>query len=306
MSLWTDNYAATMPALRASEPEIDGVLIHADMGEVAALADAYQQASARLEAALVSSGGVYGGFGVGAAHAAAVLNVQGYGGNYPRAKLHQVVLENPEYPGMDSPLRNWAVQVALAKIYLKASSRKQGDRYERKAERYAAEAAAAWNLVCSLGVPVIDIPLPAPGALFYPGAGEISLAPFSAYGAPAQSYSVRLTWTSATGESGPSPIISLSTLADSGARVSIADLKAPDGKGGSSYLGALGTIAATGWHVYAASSPDGPYRRQTASPLPLDTTAYDFTAAPSTSGAKVGSGQSPTSNLFLLRHFDRV
>ena len=87
-----------------------------------------------------------------------------------RARLGQIVAHSLS-PGINSPIKTWVTYSILAALYLDARSGKNGERYDLRLERFSKRADDAWLMLCELGIPIVNYPLPCPGAVFEPEMG---------------------------------------------------------------------------------------------------------------------------------------
>jgi len=205
-----------------------------------------------------------------------------------RVKLHQIVVSS-QYGRRASALRRWMIYHALELFYRAAMNRRVSDRYEEKYERMREDTRERWRVLFGSGLPFVVSPMPCPGAVHEIGAGNFGASNLAYVegGADAEAeYSVAITWTDGTVESGPSKTLAATVPQDQLLRVSIAGLTPP--------RAVDGRRAATGWNVYVGT-PGGTLYRQNAVPVAVGTSTYTLVGAPVLSGTVMGTGQAPDS-----------
>jgi len=179
---------------------------------------------------------------------------------YPRSGL------SVDNAVVDERLKRWHLAHTLALVYRDASFSQVNDRYQRRSEAFAADAAQSRAEYFEGGVPYVGNPLRKP------------LAPTvtaTAGDQPAAAYLVATTQVDRRGnESAPSEVVSVDAAAGNGLSVA-----------------ANGVAAGNGWNVYVADS-NGVIRMQ--NDAPLDANAV--WALPDTgvaAGPAAGEGQAP-------------
>lgn len=294
MSLWTDAYPITQADLLVFDADSTRVATDEEITLSDIIAISYAECGRELLNKLdVPMGGVVSD--VSAAHLAAVMNTGVRVSPSRYGRLGQVVSTHPSVRYTD--VRAWLAYVTLAKLYRVAASRKVNDRYAGKIAVNEDEAQRSWSLMIRNGIPVVDYPLPCPGAEFERNQGTWSSANLSSVvssGTTGGTYSVKITWTNSeatdgNGESGPSAAASVTVAAGSVLRVSISGLTPPSGTALAEIAGdSAETAVADGWNVYVGGI------RQNSTPIALTSTTYTLAADPATSGTAIGDGQRPT------------
>jgi hypothetical protein len=262
----------------------------------------------------------YGASSLAGSGSWAVLSSSYTAASVSRVKPAQIVISSA-YADDASAFATWFAYVALANFYRSAANRKIKDRYDAKYSRYKCEAARMWGTLRANGLPVVFRPLECPGALHAVNAGAWGAANVTAVSGGASSapvaYDVAITYVdqsqyqSATskgnGESGPSATIAFTVGAAHFLSVSIAGLNPPNGVPDQVGIadGQVVPLNASGWNVYAAVSGSVP-TLQNASPVAIATTSYTLAAAPTATGAALGTGQWPDRNLFFQRTLNRA
>lgn len=309
MALFTDGTFVTQADLAALDAEAFAV---ADVHDIdlsgiimRAIGEAVSEITSRVQA---SGGGIYASSGISSTHLNAVLNTGLSGAiNRPYFRMSNVVIHSP-YHGLTSPLKQWVESKALAILYRSVLNRKVDDRFQDKFDRFVDQMEIYWARLLDVGIPVVYTPLPCPGAALEPNAGSWLITETAGAGT-AGAYFVAITWTasgyvSATNkgnsESAPSSLLALTTTGTNVLVVNITGLNPPAGHPASiGYAdGQTPYSVATGWNVYAGTSPTA-LTLQNASPIPVATKTYTFAAAPATDGALVGDGQYPDINFSI-------
>lgn len=271
------------------------------------------------------SGYLVSGPGGFANHLAAITNNYSTTISRPRMRLNQIVSVEPD--PSKRLVKNWIKYLSLQFFYRSVYHRFMGsgnkgtndDRLAYKMYAYEEEAKNSWNRLEWAGLPLVLVPLCAPGAVREYQAGVWSASNVTAGGSGSletgNQYDVVITWTGLTyqsykqpmnSESAPSAIQSVQTAAGQYLTVSIATLNPPNGimpnVGVSD--GAYSPMPALGWNIYAGVS-GGPLYLQTSSPIPIATTSYTFSEVPGVNSMTVGVGQAPDFNYAFNRVLQR-
>lgn len=315
--LWTDGDFITAADLASLDNEVaqvaavDGLQIEDSGSAVGVIHRALEEAGdALLLYTRQFAGGFMGDGSVTGAHYAAVMNTGQSSVVTSKILLSQVVV-SAAVASQWSPVKRWCVYWALMLFYRDAANRTNNDRYADKSAGYRADLHGMyWSAVRNAGLPVVNNPLPCPGAKYEPDAGtwdatSLSLVPGS--GNLTTDWDVAITWVGDGGvESHPSARATLSLTSGNVLRVSIASLMPPDGTQPAAQraLCAVPYSKATGWNVYAGPK-NGTLRLQTVTPVPIGTATYTLTANPVTNTRAAGQGQVPnrwmTLQTFLTR-----
>ncbi len=318
--LFTDSDIVTAPMLRQIDSETDAVAM-ATKGGIkidgpgSICEQAWREGAQRINSAqqlyntYLSSPGVSGG------HLSAVQNVGVPPRAQPRVRLNQIVAHDFNYANSLSAVQIWLAYTALWMIFRDAAARLGKDRYEEKYERYKADADRHWRELRAGGLPMIDVPMEAPGAKhgFNAGAWSISNLSSTAGGTDAaQRVLVAITWydssryvspsNTGNGESGPSAVISFPIPVNTRLTVSIAGLNPPTGAQDQvgTAAGVWVPLRATHWQIYVGTDQTDPavtpllYLQQA---VPIGTTSYTLTTAPAFSGSTLMQGQFADRNL---------
>jgi len=309
MSLFTDNDVVTRASLVTIDPELPDVSTAEDISiEGGAISTAWNEAASALSAAVQRFG----------EPAVPVYPYASFGVNQPRVRLSQLVTTSFNR-GRVTPLVSWMQAVAIEAFYAAAVNRRVSDRYSGKLSHFSVLRKRRWLDLWAAGLPVVERPLPCPGAIHEPLLGTFSASNVSdvSGGATAETaYDVAITWVdgskyaSATSkgnaESGPGAVVNFTVPLNRLLSVSIAGLTAPDGtlKGGTAE-GTYSPLKATAWNVYVGT-PGGVLYLQNSSPVAVATTSYTLTGAPTLSGAALEPGQYPDSNIALQVHLNRA
>jgi hypothetical protein len=243
-------------------------------------------------------------------HVAAVQNTFSTSISRPRFRLNQMVALGTD--PSNRVLYQWFAYSALYKLYRSAFARFSGkdDRFQRKMDLYNQERKYSWQRIESTGVPIVQVPLPCPGAIREPGAGVFSESNLSHGGSGSaetgQAYFVVITWTGPQylspavpmqNESGSSVAAEVVPAATEKITVSIAGLNPPSltppnvGTADGLYT----QVQASGWNVYVGLTASTLYL-QNAAPIPVSTTTYTLLDKPVLSGSVAGLGQFPDYN----------
>lgn len=249
-------------------------------------------------------------WGMSGSQVSAVLNT-GLARSQPRVRLNQIVGHDWNYSSILSAVQQWLAYRALAFFYRDAAARLGQDRFEQKFERYEKEAGRRWKNLRVSGLPVVYLPLEAPGAKHGFNAGEwdaaTNLTQVSAPGAAGGTFSIAVTYLDASkyisqsnkgnAESAPSATLSAQVSAANALQVSIASLNPPNGT-----MDATGTaqgiwtpLNATHWNLWVGDA-DGPLYLQQEK-IPIATKTWALTGDPTLSGTVVGNGQYPDTQL---------
>ena len=266
--------------------------------------------------------------GVNLNHVAAVQNILSTAISRPRMRLNQVVVLEPD-PSM-STMHRWLKFRALKDVYAAAFRRfgKSSDRYQTKMDAWYEQAIQCCRRIESVGVGVVLIPLPCPGAVREFNAGTFSQSNVNMGGSGSTDpgnvlYNVAITWTGTqpygagylnalnknNSESGWSAIIQVPSSPASVISVNLSGLNPPN----SNSFPAIGTAAglytvmlATGWNIYVGlasqfaigpqAAPTGqpsvnPMWLQNSTPIPIATTSYTLPNAPIGNTSPLQSGQ---------------
>jgi hypothetical protein len=163
-------------------------------------------------------------------------------------------------------LQLWNIFATLASVYRDAYNRKLNDKYLPKWNEYRSLAESAENNCLTIGVGLVNRPLPAPGAP--------QLTAVTGGSLPAANYSVQTTWVNETGqESVPSPETALAVSA--GQLVMIQPAPPPKN--------------ATGWFAYV-STVSGQEQKQFVVPV-NPYYAWTLPVSGLIAGAAPGNGQ---------------
>ncbi len=229
--------------------------------------------------------------------------------NTPQLSLSQVVVTNAEYPTMPTALKRYTMYVALANFYRDASRRKKADdRLAEKRDEYQLELKNKYEpRMRKAGIPVVQVPMPRPGALFLPAAGLWNEDNVTAVDGGSSSvdasYDVAITWVNPTvgsnNESAPTDRIEFDVPSGSMIRLDITRLRPPDGTYPAASLATypVTPMVATAWNVYIGPR-GGMLTRQNTDPIALSIKQYTVDI-PTTTGPAVGIGQFAETSLFL-------
>lgn len=251
---------------------------------------------------------------------AAVLNLIGPSVNRSRVALSQIVI-SPDNPtesstARPSPLKRYAIYVALEMFYRMAYHRKQDDRFEKKMTLYSEEIRKKyWPRFFNQGVPIVYKPLAAPGALHEWNAGtwDQTLVSQVAGGSAVDQafYDVAITWVDQTkyvspaskgnAESAPSARQDISVDPANVIQVDITPLNAPNGTAPLNVTLGQGLVIpgnASGWNVYVGAQ-GGALFLQNAVPIDIGTKLYTLAADPVLSGYTADAGQYAESHLTM-------
>lgn len=309
MALFTDGTFVTLADLASLDAEAFAVAdahnINMDEIIVRAIGEAVSEITSRVQA---GGGGIYASAGIGSGHLNAVLNTGISGAiNRPYFRMSNVVVQSP-YRGLPSPLKQWVESKALSILYRSVLNRKVDDRYQDKFDRFVDQMEIYWARLLDNGIPIVYIPLPCPGASLEPNAGSWLITQAAGAGT-AGTYYVAITWTAAgyvsstdkgNAESGPSAVLAFATTGTNVLVVNITSLNPPAGHPVSvGYAdGQTPYATAAGWNVYAGATATS-MTLQNASPIPIATKTYTFSAAPTASGSLMGDGQYPDINFAI-------
>ncbi|CAB4130838.1 hypothetical protein UFOVP130_38 [uncultured Caudovirales phage] len=320
MSLLVDDDFVTLADMAAIDPEVSDV---ADAEEITVVGDGgiVRQAWNECADALLEAMQSFGGDII--AWPGSITSYGAFGVSRPRLRLNQIVV-SPVYGRRESTLKRLMIYQAIVLFYRAAANRRANDRYETKYKRFAADLATLWYRLRATGLPMVAIPLAAPGALhdYYAGNWGFSNLMFVAGGSAAQAmYNVAITWVGQTSgyvsplnknnaESGPSAILT-ATIPDSNLlKVSINGLNPPStaqqpNRGISE--GPYVTKQATGWNIYVGdfADPNGAMYLQNSTPIPVGTLSYTLPASPVLSGSLMQPGQVPDSNYAFQKILQR-
>lgn len=317
--LWTDGIFITPEDLYSICADINQIASTESIelsGPRGSIAQGIHEAALELETTLQSfSFGIYP-TEFTAGHWAAVTNI-GQGTGPPtgmRLAFSQIIVTSPTADQW-SPLRRWVAYKVLGFFFMTAGERKTNDRYGDTWTRLEQELERRWQpYLMASGIPFVTNPLARPGAIFEPESGTFDKDDLSAVvgGAdPAQSYDVAITYTGAkyvnqldkqNAESAPTDRAQISLPSGNYLRVSITRLKPPSATqpAATRYRSTYLPMAATGWNIYVGSRK-GTLYLQNPSPLPLATTSYTFSGAPTLMGYMAGLGQYPDQNAAVQR-----
>ncbi len=317
MSLLVDSDFVTLADLIALDAEVAEISDGEDIkieGDQGIARQAWGEVADTLTAEMQTFGGgiitwpgtlsTYGAFGI----------------SRPRIRMNHVVVTTSE-ARRDSALHHWMTYKTLVLFYRAASNRLLNDRFEQKWKRFTEDTKDRWNRLWAAGLPMVARPLACPGAIHELNAGTWDSTNVTAVSGGSstdeQRYDVAITWTdsgyvSATnpqnGESGPSATITVTVPASNVIRVSIASLNPPSsaaamiqrrGIADGPYI----TRDASGWNVYAGPA-GGTMTLQNSTPIPIATTSYTFSSAPTT-GSALYPGQFPDANYTFMRMLNR-
>jgi hypothetical protein len=250
----------------------------------------------------------------------------------PTNMMSQIVTHSAQFgfSRMWSPLKVWAVYFALGAFYQEASNRKKDDRYATKMDSFKNEAESRWVWLMKTGLPLVQVPFPAPGAYLWRGAGAFSASnnitfPTQA-GAVGGSYQVAICWVRTDtyqpelpdrgdSESGYSAVQTVTVPSGGAIRVSIAGLNPPDGSPAPVGManGVVPTIKAQAWQVFVgkpvaggSAALMGDLWLQNSAPIPLGTQTFTLPSDPILSGSLIREGQNPLGQLQFVNRFPRV
>ncbi len=214
--------------------------------------------------------------------------------------LNQIAM-SAQYANSISPWKKWVIYEALRRAYRAATQRnsRENDRFQAKFEQFTEDANSAYRQAASFGLPIVTLPLSAPGALHDLQAGswgDANVETIAQSPTADRDIFIAITWlsdrTPANNESGPSAVVLKNLTAAQGVRISIAGLVPPGSaphpatRTGAYYA----TGVATHWNVYAGVSRDA-LRRQNNAPIPIGTSTYDLTGSILTSSGLLEAGQ---------------
>lgn len=245
----------------------------------------------------------------------------GLGVSRPRVFLSQIVATESEYANRVPVLQRWMLYRALQLLYRTASQRLVHDRYQTKADEYAAETKNRWRSLWVKGLPIVMMPLAAPGAIHEVNTGtwaDSNLSAVPSGAAAAATYEVAITYIDGTrylrptsrgnAESGPSAILTFDVPASNVLRLDITSLNPPTGvRPETTYFanGVLNPLAASGWNVYAGA-PGGSLYLQNSSPISIATKTYALAGAPTLTGNALQPGQVQDANFAFARILHRA
>lgn len=248
------------------------------------------------------------------AHNLAVNNWGPSTGNRNRIRLGQIV-------GVDfqrSAMTTWILYETLSLFYRTCAGRaaSMDDRYRTKFKQYADLVENKYYpRFFTQGVPIVNTPLPCPGAVGERGSGVFGSGNVSSavHAGPAGgTYDVSISWVAIptyqgpqankknNGESAPSATVTQDITSGHVLSVSIVGLTPPDGNAlpWSQGQAFVANGVATHWNLYVGANGGTQYL-QNASPTPLATTSLTLSADPLLSGYSVDSGQYFDQNLFV-------
>ena len=321
--LFTDADVITTDDLIVLDPECTKVATAESItidGYSSIIRHALEEIGNRLMNLYQNYSGYYVSPGMNLAHVAAVNNIGSTSVSRPRMRLNQVVALSPD--PSQRHFKHVLEYKSLRLLYRAAFARfsKQTDRYQRKMDFYDGEEKSAWSDLLSVGVPIVLVPLPCPGAIRELGAGTFNAAAVSASGSSSSeagnTYDVSITWTGAdyqtplvrkNNESAGSAIVTHTVAAKQVLTVSIAALTPPTISPANvgTADGLYTQMAATGWNVYVGLAGETQYL-QNATPISVSTTSHTFTDAPVLSGYAIQPGQFPDYNFAYQRVFSRA
>lgn len=317
MSLWVDSEFVTAADLNAEDPEVatgtdraidraEGVTLSGPNGLIRR---ALNECASDIQRASESWGRARVG-DRGADHFA-ILGDSLHSGerSRPRWTIEQIVVTGSR-PLEITPVKSWVFDKILEALYLRAINKADGDRYMARLElRRNRIHGLTWPKLRNTGIPIVNTPFFAPGAVQVTGSGtftadDLSVTP-SAGGTLDKTLYCVVTWTSdryqspddqGVEESGPSERANQAVTSGNVLRVSIANLNPPAGGNLNLGLGSpqIPTKAAAGWNVYVGVSAEDLFL-QNSTPLPLTQTTYDLPGNPVSNTAPVFHGQDPDS-----------
>ena len=248
----------------------------------------------------VFGGATYSG-AVSPNHFAAVMNTGLPAVNRSKILQSQIVV-NGLLPGTWSPIKRWAAYWSLVAFYRDAANRTNQDRYKIKQEAYQKDRDKTyWPTVLALGVPYVNCPLPAPGALYDLNTGSWStsnVAAAAGSGTQTGAFDVVITWFNGNlqqnNESYPSARQTVTLTSGQVVSVNLAGLNPPTGQQPPSTMPwvVIAYGVASGWNIYAGPQ-GGPLFLQNSTPIPIGTKAYVMPGNLALSGQQVGNGQWP-------------
>jgi hypothetical protein len=289
LSLWTDGETITsvdLAALDSSIPKVASAENIVLEGPGSVIRQAWTETGGYLRELMLSFDGSFGNYQQGQIAAL-------FSGQRVRFLLNQVIVGG--WDGLMTPLETYTARHAAVLFWTQAERRSDKDRYTAKRVQAEADRREAKRTFWATGIPVVYLPISAPGAQFDPLSGVWNPASVLSVGTTGGAFSadvllnVAITWIDGTvykgplnilqGESGPSRIVSQNFAAGSSALVSIANLKPPGtipyqgGVAGGSYF----SRNASGWNVYAGLQGQPLTLQNVSAPLPLTTTHYEIT-----------------------------
>jgi hypothetical protein len=323
LMLFTDADIVSAADLQRLDPECGEVLANVDQSDAVVPLEgsgsicelATSEASSIIQAVNQSFSSGYSTPGISSVHLSWVNNTGMYqGSSQPRCKMSQIVVHNVDYGTSWSTLKHWVAHLALMILYRTVAARKTEDRYVTKMIMNQTAAAEKWNQLMTVGLPVVQVPFPAPGAKMWPDAGTFSAANVTAVVAPTTAGGakrVAICWVDGTrynatladrgdAESGPSAIVPITVPSNSVVSVSIASLNPPDGTNPPTGFsqGFTGSIKATAWNLFVGAAA-GPMYLQNATPIPVATLTYALPGDPVV-GKPMRNGQNPLRNLLFM------
>lgn len=312
--LFTDELFVTAADLKAIESEADTIATNEQITLSTLISRVIAECGSKLlaafEGAVVASSA-----DLSANHIAAVMHT-GTDTVSTKIRLGQVVVSSPD--GLPSPISQWVTYRALEALFRDAFARSpKSSTYEAKHEIYRGLAMQHYQTMRDLGIPVVLIPFPAPGAVHELDSGTWDASALSAVAGgsnPETAYNVAITWVDDTvytasdpkqGESGRSAILTFTVPANQLLRVDISALNPPAGtvNQGVAY-GLWNTRKATGWNIYAGTGVT--LYRQNATPVAIATKQYTLAAAPVLSGWTLRRGQIAEYRLACFRQVMRA
>lgn len=168
---------------------------------------------------------------------------------------------------ISEPLKRWHVYRTLAMVYQDAYNNQLNDRYRGKWTQYNQLSSAAAQTLFEVGVGIVHQPIPRASE------PSLTLVPMGITG---NSYYVRVSWLSTSGQEGTTSAAAQATSSD-GSAVVVGVTNPPPG--------------AVFWNVYAGNGPDDVTLQNTA-PLPVSATWMLPTTGLQT-GTAPGDGQVP-------------
>lgn len=320
--LFTDADCVTLADLKSLDSEVARIAQSENLtveGDGSIIRRSIEEMGQDLKSKLQSFTGYVVGIGSSANHIAAVMNIASGSVSRPILRLNQVVVGEPD--PAKTEFKRWAEYSALADFYRTVVLRKVNDKHEHKMDLYRDMADRAWSILSACGIPLVMIPLPAPGAIREYNSGSWGVANLSAGGSGSTDsgaiYDVVVTWTGAAyvspsvrsnSESCPSAIASVTTTAGQIVSVNIASLNPPSG----TFPSALGTadgihspMLAAGWNIYVGLTGQTLYL-QNSSPIPIATKTHALSNTPVLSGAQPGAGQASDFNFAVQSILQRA
>lgn len=301
--LWIDKQWITQASLEAIEPGVAQATSDSTaVNPTVLIPDTLDELAQEIQEHLYSFGGVIDVDGLGDAHMAAVMNTGG-GSGRRHIPLDHVVVDDPDRGIPNSSLRKWTEARCFVAIYDAAAKRIEDSRWTEKADEWRVTAGDRWR-VARRGIPIVQSPLPAPGAWRLKDTGSFGATDITTSSAggswPAGTYYAAITWTGANyqsaavrsnSESAGCDAIEFTAVLNDSVTFSVENLNPPPPVNQGILRSGIPWMIPTGWNLYVGSSVDD-LRLQNSSPIAIATKTLELTEVDLT-GAKIGRGQSP-------------